>query len=648
MSVDTLIENATIRTNAYSGYALDTANELRNFATDVDTNLYLPGTIDADGNYVTGLDLSHVALPTYAKPVKDDVAMPVYEPPLSSLPSAPNLADIPSITIPAARAEPTVNISGLFQQVSPSTNLPDFTEAEPDLNIDALINEMNAIAKPIIQNFDMPTLSALSLRDTPVIDIPGYDAVTAPDQLAEPVDYAAVMDAKYQQMLPEMQAFIDDKVAVWIAQYAPEYAEWSASLKNKVTAGLAGEALPGQFETAMFTRARGRSEQEFAKAEQDLLDGFSKRGFYEPPGALLSGLHTGRLKNAEALANQSTDIYLEKRRTEIQHLQFVMGMASSQIQSTRNVAISYAGTIGATMQQAIAYSSDIAEKIGKIFDHLIARSEFALKVMSALDEQYKTKLSAALSSLDGFKIELDVEKNKKEVELDQLRFIEARISAQTQEVNRYSALIDAVSKKSAMEDLKLKGYSIRADIFKNRTQAQMASFDAYKAAIEGDRAKMDGELSKIDMYKSLISTDQMSLDSQTKASNAIAAHNDAKIKAFESAGEVYKLDASAALQKFTAYAEVKKLSQIIYGQERNDAIEAYRADLEVPKIMMDAIIKQYELSVNTAIEEAVLKIKKLEISENAMRSAADNFGNIAQGSIGSLNTMVSSAISASA
>jgi len=648
MSVDTLIENATIRANAYSGYALDTANELRNFATYVDTNLYLPGTIDADGNYVTGLDLSHVALPTYEKPVKDSVAMPVYEPPLSSFPIAPNLSDIPNITIPASRAEPTVNISGLFQQVAPSTNLPDFTEAEPDLNIDALISEMNTIAAPVIQSFDMPSLSPLSLRDTPSITIPGYDAVAAPDQLAEPVDYAAAMDAKYQQMLPEMQAFIDDKVSVWIAQYAPEYTEWSASLKSKVTAALTGEVLPEQFETAMFTRARGRSEQEFAKAEQDLLDGFSKRGFYEPPGALLSGLHTGRLKNAEALANQSTDIYLDKRRTEIQHLQFVMGMASSQIQSTRNVAISYAGTIGSTMQQSVAYASEVADKLGNIFEHLVSRSELTIRIMEVLNSQYEVKLKAALASLDGFKTELDVEKTKKEVELDQLRFIETRINAQAQEVNRYSALIDAVSKKSAMEELKLKGYSIRSDIFKNRTQAQMASFDAYKAAIEGDRAKMDGELSKIDMYKSLISTDQMSLDSQTKASNAIAAHNDAKIKAFESAGDVYKLDAAAALQKFTAYAEVKKLSQTIYGQELTNAIEAYRADLEVPKIMMDAIIKQYELSVNTAIEEAVLKIKKLEISENAMRSAADNFGSIAQGSIGSLNTMVSSAISASA
>lgn len=1097
MSVDTLIQNAESRANSFSSAAMSAASALQGFGGELNPKLYLPGTIDADGNYVTGLDLSHVALPSYTSPVKDATAMPVYEPPLTALPSSPVLADIAGVTLPAARAEPVLDIDGLFAQVAPSGNLPDFTEAEPDLNIDDLVAEMSAIAAPVIQSFDMPVLSALTLSDAPTLYIPDYDAPQAPDSLRDPVDYAEAMDSKYQQMLPEMQAFIDDKVAIWISQYAPEYDDWNTALQAKVTslmdselttleanqvtldiqsrfqtamaaqfseeanalfynaigdkfaeainadfveidrvrildaihadfieqiddrspvdiepiytsldgsrfsealesafidavsvalpasstpvftelspvefiatlktelnaalvdsfpvygetittpisesrftdaldAGLGalvdarfnealaeplldgvdanymaiadasihqamdGEVLPAQFEANFITRARGRVERDFNAAEQGLLLEYSKRGFFAPPGALMSGLHAGRLKAAEALANQSADVYsksididIERRKMELQHTQFVIGiktqylqflrglaeqrtqlvlnlkvqhshfiaenkisytqfmittddkrieflstlkeqraqflediqvkqaqfianlevdyeklmittqdqraqfiaeindkyfqfatdlksryaqfvsektagnlnftstledsrvqfiadmrskylqftldtkakyaqtsstqkigtiqaeyeledkrtqfvsdlkqkyaqfvsslqdgrdqymlssqakhlefitqtevqhfqfirdlevkhsqfamsLAAEQIRSVRSIAINYAETIYNTMQQVAAYATNIADKLGRVFDHHIARSELAIKVMEALNTQYEVKLKAALSGLEGFKLELAAEQAKKDVEIAQIKFIEARIGAQTQEVQRYSALIEAITKKADLEELKLKGYSIRADIFRSQTQAKLASFDAYKAALEGDKAKMEGEMSKIEVYKALISTDQLNLEAQIKAIGATTAHNDAKVKVFESAGEVYKLDMEAAIQKFTAQAEVKKLMQGIYGQELSNAIESFRVNLDIPKIMMEAVIKEYELKVKTTIEEANLDIERMRIIESAMSSAASTSASVAASAIGSLNTMVSQATQVSA
>jgi len=636
-SIDTLISNATSRANTYANATDFLVTELRTFINDN------PITIAKQN-----LDLTNIALPTYVKPAKDATAMPVYEPPKSKLPTTPKLADINQVIAPAARTEPTLNFSGLFQQIAPSSNLPDFNEAEPDLNINALVAEMDAIAEPILQNINIPTLTPLNIGVAPTLNIPTFDAPLPPDAINDPVNYATVMDIKYQQMLPEMQNYIDDKVTGWINQYAPEYASWSATMQTKVSNALNGEVLPEQYETAMITRARGRVERDFDSLEQGTLTTYAKRGFMEPPGAVISAMLTGRLKNAEALANTSTDIYIKKTDVEVQHLQFVMNIASTQIQGTRGIAIQYAGVVGNSMQQAASYASNIADKHAKIFEHLMAKSDIAIKVMGALNDQYQIRLKAALSGLEGYKLQLEAEKAKKDVEIAQIQFVEGQIKIQQLQVSTYTALIEAVSRKSSLEELKLKGYSIRADVYKATTQAKVAGFEVYKAALSGDKMKMDAEMTKLTVFEDLIKIDQLNLETQIKTIDATKAHNDALVEVFKSGGEVYKLDIESAIQKFTAGAEVKKLAQTVYTTELENAISSFKANLEVPLVMLNAAIKQYELSVNTAIEEAKLDIQRLNLSEDASKASVGAYGAMAGAALGSLNTMASSALSAAA
>lgn len=636
-AIDTLISNATSRANFYAGETDYLVSELRQFIVEQKTSIPVPG-----------LDLTHVGLPNYTQPIKEATPMPVYEPPLAPLPDKPLLADINQVVAPRVRDEPTLNLTGLFQQVVPSSNLPDFNEGEPDLQIDALVAEMNAIAGPVLQDINIPTLTPLLIGAAPELNIPTFDAPPTPDILLDPSDYAASMDVKYQQMLPEMQNFIDDKLGTWISQYAPEYTEWRDKMQSKVMSALDGEVLPEQYETAMITRARGRVERDFDTLEQGTLSTYAKRGFMEPPGAVISAMLTGRLKNAEALANVSTDIYIKKTDVEVQHLQFVMNLASAQIQGIRSIAIQYAGVVGNSLQQAAAYASNATDKMVKVYEHFMAKSDMAIKVMGALSTQYEVKLKASLAALDGYKIQLEAEKIKKDVEIAQIQFVEGQIKAQQLQVSTYTALIEAVSRKATLEELKLKGYSIRADVYKATTQAKLAAFDVYKAALEGDKLKMEGEMTKLTVFENLIKVDQINLETQVKVIEATKAHNDAQVQVFKAGAEVYKLDAETAIQKFTAYAEVKKLSQSVYTTELNNAIESFKANLEVPKIMLGAAIKQYELTVQTAIEDAKLDIQRISLAEDASKAAVSAYGNMAGAALGSLNTMASSAISASA
>ena len=637
-SIDTLISNAETRAARYASATDFLVGELRGFVHAFDPTIIKDAV----------LDVTKVALPTYAPPIKDATAMPVYEPPTAALPTAPSLASIGAITLPQIRVAPTLNTEGLFGQVAPSSNIPDFIEAAPDLGIDSIIAEMNALITPELVNIEMPVLTQFSIGPAPTLDIPGYDAPLAPEAIRDPVDYSVSFDAAYRQMLPEMQAFIDDKLSVWVTNYAPEYASWTAQLQAKVTEGMNGGVLPDQFEAALFIRAQGRVAQEFSATEDTLLAAHSKGGFIAPPGTLMSGLFTARLKGAEALSNQATDIYIERRKTEVQHTQLVMNLASAQIQSVRNNVISYAGVLASTMQTSLAYANSIADKLEKLYDHLIARSQLSIAIMQVMATQYEVRLKAALASLDGYKLQLEAERLKKDIEAEQIKLVEAQIDVQELNIKRYSAILEALERKSSVQELKMKGYSIRADVFKTQTQAKVASFEVYKSALQGDQAKLEGELSKLKIFETQLQSDNLLLEAQVKSIEATEASNNVKAKIFELGGEVYKLDAQAAIQKFTAYAEVKKLTQGIYGQELNNAIESFKANLEIPKIMLEAMIKEYELKVETAIKEASIDVQKLSISEQASAQAVTAFQNMASSALGSLNSVASSATQAAA
>lgn len=634
MSVATLVANAQSRADSYCEAALTTANALQNYAMNYHTGLLLP----------PGLNLDGVQLPTYQAPPAENSPMPVIVLPLSPLPVKPPLADISAVTIPATRIEPNLSLSNLFRQTPPSSNLPDFNEAVPDLHVDQLVAQMDAIARPVLQTIHLPSLTPLNIGATPSLTIPGYDALPPPDTLADPENYAQAMTNAYDRMLPEMQHTIDDRVSGWVSQYAPEYVDWNTRLHAKVSAALNGEVLPDQFEAALITRARGRVEKDYAATEQVLLESYAKRGFYEPPGALVAGLHAGRLKNADALANQSTDIYVERRKSEVQHLQFVMGLAATNLQSVRGLAVSYAGVVANTMQQALGYATALATQLGQVFEHLIARANMSISVMTALNAQYETRLKAALAALDGFKLELEAEKLRSDVEIAQIQFIEAQINIEELQVKQYSALIDAVARKASTEELKLKGYEIRGDIFKKRTDAKLAEYEVYKAALEGDKYKMDGEMTKLTVFEDLLKIDQLKLDAQVKAITATEAHNNALVEIFKAGGEVYKMDVEAAVQRFSAEAELKKLAMSVHGTELTNALETFKGSLEIPKIMIDVMSKTYELDVKTAIDSAQLNMNKLNIAAQAMSSAATVFGNVATASVGALNTVVSQAV----
>jgi hypothetical protein len=647
-SVDTLIANAISRTNGATAVIDILVTELRQFVNLTDDGIDLPGIKNPDGTVTSGLDLSRIIFPEYQAPLKDATPNPTYVPPNSQLPDEPELADVGNVTLPAERAEPVLNLSNLFKQVAPSVNLPDFTQLPPEIDVPALIAELNAIAKPIIADVQIPLFTPMTIGAAPDVYTPDFGGAPLPDEIGTPEDYTQRFDLTYHKMLPEMQGFIDDKVLMYVEQNEPDNALLKNALSERIKIALNGGGLLSEdLETAIYVRARGRVEKEYATAQLSILESYARNGLIHEPGTVTGAIAQARLNAADSLANVSNDIYQEKRRTEIETLKFAISSAYSDTQSVRSAVLNYIGTIANTIQASVGYSQQYTDFAVKVFDHFMARANVQVSIMEAFGKEFELRLKASLARLDVYKAQLDAEKVKKDVEIAQLQFIESQVKIEELHVKLYSELQDSVLKKAEFEKLKLDLYKTEADVFKNNTQAKLAAFDVYKASLEGDKLKQEGELSKLEVFQELMKSDQIKLESQVKAIEATTKANENRIDVYKAKADVFKLDIETALQLFTVQADIKKLAQSVYGQEIDVSVKTFEADFEAKKTLMLAMIEQYKLSVQTAIEEAKLKYEKLRIAERASEAAVGAYGDIASSASGSMNSVVSQAISAS-
>lgn len=629
MSVDALVNTAVARADQ--------------FATAADTAIR---AIDANKGAIGFSSLPLDPMDFDAKlavaPI-DTTPMPVYEAPAGTLPTTPTLVELGKIDMPALPTAPVLSTGGLFTQVAPSNVIPDWNEAAPDLHVDEIYDELALLAAPILADVDIPTITPLTLRTAPTLELPDYEQYATPEAIPAATNYAAYMQAKYDAALPEMRAFIDDTVNAWIATYAPEYEEQRAKLHAKVINGMDNQVLPDQFEIALYSRARARTEAEYQSAEQGILEQGEKRGMLIPPGAVTTALNRARLDGSRALAGQSTDVYIERRKAEVQHLQFILGLAANQIQSVRGLAMQYVQTGLGMIREAYSFADSITGKLVTLFEHERSRREFSLAVMRALNEQYEVKLRAALSGLEGYKMELEALKLQKDVEFKVIEGAKLQADVQQLLVARYSAMVDAIAKRAAVDELKIKEYSVRADVFKTEVQARLSAFEAYKASIDGDKAKLQGELSKLDLYNSQLKAAELRVDVQAKTLDADVKTNAAKLGQFETQLEAYKTSSAIALQKFTAGAEIKKLGMDIYKTNVMANIEAFNGELKKDVAWMQARIEAFKGNVASLSNYYRLEQGYTELELKKTDAIASGYSNMASAALQSMNTMVSQA-----
>jgi hypothetical protein len=291
------------------------------------------------------------------------------------------------------------------------------------------------------------------------------------------------------------------------------------------------------------------------------------------------------------------------------------------------------------MRQANVHADTIAAKLLARFEHERSRHEFSLEVMKVLNSQYEVRLKAAMASLEGYKLELEALGMRSDVEMKQVEAAKLKVQTQQLLVARYSEMVDAIAKRAVVDELKIKEYGIRADVFKTDIQARLAAFDAYKAAIDGDKAKLQGELAKLEAYNSQLKAKEIFVEVQAKVLDGDVKTNAARLGQFTGQLDAYKTASQVALQRFMAQSEIKKMGLEIYKTDLQANIAAYEGELKLDTAWAQTQIEAFKANTQAWVSSMQLEEKYTELNVQKAIAIASGYSNIASASAQAANGM---------
>jgi hypothetical protein len=257
-------------------------------------------------------------------------------------------------------------------------------------------------------------------------------------------------------------------------------------------------------------------------------------------------------------------------------------------------------------------------------------------------------LKSSLAKYEDIKTRLSVEKERKGVEIAQIEALDKQSQAEYRQVQRYTAMIDAISRKADISEKQLKQVESQGRVFELNIEKAKATHDIYLAGLEGDTKLFEGRLTPLKVIEEQLKADNQNIQSQQLILDAVAKRNSALISSFDVEKDAYKLEAEIALQKFNALMRIKELGEDVYKNEIQNAITQFSAEFDTAWKQADLKTKVYQLSVDTAFKESDLFMRFKQILVDSMKLPIDVYGQSLSSAYSAMSATLAKTVEAAA
>jgi hypothetical protein len=446
-------------------------------------------------------------------------------------------------------------------------------------------------------------------------------------------------------------------VAPSIREYTPG-AEYTSALLTSLRTYLqdvidnGGSGLDSDVENAIWDRGRER-EARAAREALDKLDEMEAMGFALPPGAYLDarlkiitetdyaerGLSREIMIKQAELAYQATkDATVNAVAIEGKLIDYSNTVEQRLFEATKYATEAGIAIYNAQVQAYAAYLDAYKTKV-QIYEAQV-RAEIALvdaykaqidaerakaEINTALVAQYEAQVRAALSNvdiykarLDGIRIKAEIEKGKIEVYGEQVRAYASRINAYTAGVEGFRARIQAEGVKQdvfrsqveaykAQVDAAASSVRLRIDAYRGRLDANIARWDGYKSAFQGEAARAQA-----------ISAFNSSLADQFKAEvAAVTSYNEVLTKQWEAAVKQAQTVAEIGVSAAKANAEM-------YITTRSLALDAAKVGAQVSAQLGAAALNAINWSQSISASTSSALSNSWSVSASDSNSVSEN------------------------
>lgn len=633
-SVDTLIENAQLRV----GSAVNAANlAVANVQSEIHS--VLSGLTDPNYGLLSMDYASH--FPTFAT----SAVAPPYQPPSATPPESagllqPDFTALDGLGFPSTA--PSLDTNGLFAFTPPSATIPSFSATAPDLATDiaGLASEIAGIALPAIGTVNFPSISAIPATEA-VYTPPTYLGDTNIADIADPTAYDDLFAKAYRHTGNDAQGFIDGYVQLWVDTQSPGFYGLRDALEAKLADALANGLLPDAYATpyeqAIFGRAVGRIEQAAAQAVATTTANFARGNFLAITGGEAAALNAILIGKVSDIATQATEVYVQRRQQDIDRYQDILTRVAQQMTEIRNYAYQYAQTQLAILQFASTHANTFAGQFVQVYEHLIKRGGWRLDVLRVLNERWSGDLESERTKLDAARLNLgDLRRLSLDAENAAVQQAAEQVKALEVSVANYSGLINAVVQKGELEKLKNLNFQTQAEVYKAQVEAQVAAFNVYGAAMDGDQKKLDGEVAKLKVFEEQIAAAQAQVDAQKAKLAAVSDYNQSALAAFNEQNTVYTTLLDTSIKQFESFVEA-------YKAQLEGDINVFNTEVEAEKAVLEMDIEAFKANADIIVGKLQHNVQTLQVAMQGLTEVASGQFQIATAASQALGTMVSSA-----
>jgi hypothetical protein len=499
-------------------------------------------------------------------------------------PVAPDLPVIEPQDIDGVRPAPDVSVSDASFDEAPVFNAPipvlvfpappaETMPAEP--GGPPVLAPLTVPTAPVLEYPDVPTLLQLDLPEPPDISIPEFAGVRPTASIPMPLNNFALEPTQYSS------ALLDD-------------------VGDTISAMLAGELLPGSVAAALRARAYASLDIEESRAVQTAVEEFAGRGFTEPNGILAKRLSRVRKDAADRRAGLNRDIYIQDQTAAIESRRLAVGQAVALEGMLLQGHHEFMRISLAIEQAQVQIGIDIANLHVAVFTAEMQ----AYQIDAAV---FKTLVEAELAELELYKAQLDGQRLRGEINLQQVQIYEQRIRALLARVEIYKAENDAVRTQAQVQETQIEGYKSTVQAYAERVRARTAVFDGYRARVEAEGAKASAAQAVASIYQSRVQGWSVTQQSKAEQQRVRLGQRDLELRAWTADIERYRADVDAEQRRIASLVQV-------FGAQ----VDRYRTDGLIEQMASESNARQFQLLLERARAQVDSQLKAAEIAINQL------------------------------
>jgi hypothetical protein len=511
------------------------------------------------------------------------------------------------------------------------------------------------IAAPIAFNVPDPTLNYGAKPDRPNVLAPTapprpgtINMPVAPDyasRIPEPVTllslnlpvFAPLVLPEFTSTRPGIQAFsFNDNF-----NFTPE--AYVSALLTKIQARVSTwmdgqEALPAAIQRALFDRGRSQVVIETQAEIDAAFEEFSTRGFSQPQPMLAARTDNIRQAGQNRIADFNREATIKAFDEALANMRLAVSSGIQLEGVTINLHLE-------EQRLLLASASYLRDTSIAVLNARIAQFNAEMQAYGIDAQVFETQLKAALSKLEEYRLQLEAEKLKGDLNDQTVKLYTAQWEAVRTMASFYATQLEGVKVQAELAKLPIEIFSEEVKAFDAQMGAYGKDVDAYRAGVEAEGAKAN-------VHRSLVEAFATRSRAQNEYGNLQIDREKLRIAEHGQKLETYGKN----LARLDALLNIERARLGAVGQKAGAEATIFRAQADVEQAASAAADRSFELGLSAAKSrvDTQLETAKIKSSENialqglileAMKAIATILSQLAASTMSAVN--YSASVSAS-